>query len=256
MTELVVVGCGTVVPEPDRAASSYLVSSEETRVLFDCGPGAVQAMCRLGLPWASITDLFVTHFHADHVGALPGLFFAFKHGLETPRDRPLAVRGPRGTRRLFERLADALGDFMLDPGFPLELSEVEPDAAVELEDGTLVRSHATPHTEESLAYRLDAPGGASMGYSGDTGPSQTLGPFMRGVSALVLECSLPEETVSDNHLSPRRAASIAGAAGPGTLVLTHIYPHLRQRGDVERLVRDAGYTGAVRIAGEGLTLPL
>lgn len=262
--ELTVVGCGTVVPEADRAASSYWVSSagsagtestERTRVLFDCGPGALQALARLGLPWGKITDLAITHFHADHVGALPGLFFALRHGLARPRRRPLTVWGPAGTRSFFEKLADAYGDFVLDPGFSVLIEELSPGEVRALSGGPRLEAHETPHTEESVAWRLDG-GAFSFGYTGDTGPSRELGSFMRGVSALVCECSLPDAQATDNHLSPARVAELAAAARPRLLVLTHIYPHFRVSRNVSGLVAEAGYAGDTRIAREGLRVSL
>ncbi|MDE2721440.1 ribonuclease Z [Candidatus Palauibacter polyketidifaciens] len=259
--ELIVVGCGTVVPEADRAASSYWVSSADPesaarmRVLFDCGPGALQALARLGLPWGKITDLAITHFHADHVGALPGLFFALKHGLAHPRTRPLTVWGPAGTRGFLEKLAGACGDFVLDPGFPVLVEELPPGEVRELSGGPRLEAHKTPHTAESVAWRLDG-GAFSFGYTGDTGPSTELGSFMRGVNALVCECSLPDSQATDNHLSPARVAELAAVARPRLLVLTHIYPHLRTGHDVPRLVAEAGYAGATCVAREGLGVSL
>ncbi len=259
--ELIVVGCGTVVPEADRAASSYWVSSrsaasrEESRVLFDCGPGAVQALARLGLPWGRITDLVISHFHADHVGALPGLFFSLQHGLARPRRRPLAVWGPPGTPSFFERLAAAYGGFVLDPGFPVHVEEVPPGEGRYLSGGPRLDAHKTPHTEESVAWRLEDPA-FSFGYTGDTGPSRRLGSFMHGVSALVCECSLDDPQATENHLSPSSAARLAAAASPRLLVLTHIYPHFRTGRDVARLVAEAGYAGEARLATEGLRVTL
>lgn len=259
--ELVVVGCGTVVPEADRASSSYWVSSPgtgsraRTRVLFDCGPGALQALARLGLPWGKITDLAITHFHADHVGALPGLFFALRHGLAQPRRRPLTVWGPEGTRGFFEKLAGAYGDFVLNPGFSVLIEELAPGEARGLNGGPRLEAHKTPHTGESVAWRLEG-GAFSFGYTGDTGPCRELGSFMRGVRALVCECSLHESQATDNHLSPARVAELAAAACPRLLVLTHIYPHFRRGHDVSRLVADAGYAGDTCIATEGLRVSL
>ncbi len=249
---LVVVGCGTVVPDAMRGGSSYYLELGGSRVLLDCGPAATQSLARHGLPWSELTDLVLTHFHADHVGALPALFFAFKHGLARPRSEPLTVWGPAGTRRLFEGLAGALGEFLLDPGFPMRIVELPPDAEAELSGGVRLRTHKTPHTDESLAVRVDG-SGVSVGYTGDTGPSETLGPFFRGSDLLVIECSLLDEEVGDNHLSPARVARIASDARPGVLVLTHVYPHLLESVDVVALVRAAGYAeGRVLLARDGL----
>lgn len=249
---LVVVGCGTVVPDAMRGGSSYYLELDGGRVLLDCGPGATQSLARHGLPWSELTDLVITHFHTDHVGALPALFFAFKHGLARPRFEPLTVWGPAGTRRLFEGLAHALGGFLLDPGFPTRFIELAPDEEGELSGGARLSTHKTPHTDESLAVRIDG-SGANVGYSGDTGPSETLGPFFRGTDLLILECSLLDEEVGENHLSPTRVARIASDARPGALLLTHVYPHLLESVDVVALVRAAGYDGGrVLVARDGL----
>ena len=255
MAELVVVGCGTVVPEGDRAASCFYLSEPGSGILIDCGPGAVQALARLGVEWGALTDLAITHFHADHVGALPGLFFALTHGLPAPRRDPLDIWGPLGTVALFDGLAATLGEFMRDPGFEVRIHEVRPDTAFRTGAGIRVGTHKTPHTEESLAYRFDGRFGA-VGFSGDTGPSRTLGTFMEGVDVLVCECSLRDREVGDNHLSPTSVARIAAAARPGVVVLTHIYPHFRLSDDVIDLVARAGYAGDVRIAVEGMRVPV
>jgi len=253
--ELVVVGCGTVVPEPDRGASSYFVRFGDVSSLLDCGPGAVQALARLGLPWASLDHLILTHFHADHVGALPGLLFAFKHGLYQPRTAPLRIVGPVGTIAFWTKLVDAFGDFLRDPGFPIELEEIAPGDERFLTGGIRLRALKTPHTEESLAYRLDTDG-ASFAYSGDSGPTQSLGPFASDSEVFVCECSLRDDEVGDNHLSPSRVAKIAAEARPRALILTHIYPHLRAGADVADLVRTAGYDGRIQVAAEGLRVAL
>lgn len=250
----VVAGCGTVVPEPDRACSCYYLEAGGIRVLLDCGAGALQALSRLRLPWDGITHLVLTHFHADHVGALPGLFFALKHGIPTRRQEPLDVWGPPGTRTFFQSLAAAFGGFVLDPGFQVRVNDIE--AGDETDLGYLrLRTHKTPHTAESQAIRLETGAGA-VTYSGDTGPDDGLGEFAGGSRLFVCECSLPDDLVGDNHLSPRGAATLATEAIPGHLLLTHIYPQLRAEGDVEALVRAAGYAGVVSLAREGWTMEL
>lgn len=250
MARLTIVGSGTVVPEGDRGGSSSFLEAGGARLLVDCGPGAVGSMARHGVPWERLTHLAITHFHGDHVGDLPGLFFALKHAVRPGREEPLAVLGPAGTRGLFEGLAGSLGGYLTDPGFPVRFRELAPGEEAELHPGVSIRARKTPHTDESLAYRVDAPSGAA-GWTGDTGPAPEMGPFFEGVDLLLAECSLPDDEVGDNHLAPPGVAEIAAAARPGLLLLTHVYPHFRAARDVPALVRAAGYAGPVRLARDG-----
>lgn len=214
-------------------------------------------MARLGLPWHGLSHLFLTHFHADHVGALPGLFFAFRHGIHPPRTLdPLEVWGPPGTRALFEGLAAVLGDFFLDPGFPVSIREMVPGGEVVTGD-LVVTCRDVPHTPESMALRVTAASGTpALVYTGDTGPDEGLADFCRDVDLLVGECSLPDDLVGENHLSPSRLARLARRARARRVVATHIYPQFRCSTDVAALILESGYAGPVELAREGLTVDL
>ena len=80
-----------------------------------------------------------------------------------------------------------------------------------------------------------------------------LAEFFRGVDLLLAECSLPEELVGDNHLSPERLAEIATAAEASRLAVTHVYPQLG-RLDVPELLRAAGYEGEITMVTDGLEM--
>lgn len=251
MTRFVVVGCGTVVPEGDRGGSCYWLEADGRKVLLDCGPGASRELAALELPWQETTDIVLSHFHADHIGGLPGLFFAFKHATGPERERrPLGVWGPPGTRDLFTRLAGAFGSFMEGPGCRLEVREMDAGHTVEITDGLDLSTWKTPHTDESQALLAETDA-ARIGYTGDTGPEPALEEFFRGADLLVSECSLLDEEVGDNHMSPGRVARLARGASPGLLLLSHVYPHLRKEHDVEALVRAAGWVGRLEIATDG-----
>lgn len=250
---LTVVGCGTVVPEADRSCSAYLLEAGATRVLLDCGPGTVRSLARVGADWGAITDVWISHFHTDHIGDVPALLFALKWGLlPERRTAPLTVWGPRGTRRMLEAFAAAAGSHVLEPGFEVAVREIVPGDRARLSSRLELRAMSTPHTDESLAVRLEGDG-VSLTYTGDTGPAVALGEFAAGSGLFVCECSLPDDLVGDNHLGPTAVAGFADAARPGLLLVTHVYPQLRLGSDVVALVRAAGYDGRVALAEEGWT---
>jgi len=151
---------------------------------------------------------------------------------------------------MFTHLAAALGDYILDPGFSLRVIEIEAGQTHEVGNRWVLRSVSTPHTEESLAYRFDG-GGVSIVYSGDTGPDVNLAGFAMDADLLVCECSLPDDIVGKNHLSPTAVARFATSASPGLLLLTHVYPQFRTSADVISLVHEAGFGGPAEMAVDG-----
>jgi ribonuclease BN (tRNA processing enzyme) len=252
--KLTVVGSGTAAPEPERVCAAFLVETRETRVLLDCGPGAVHHLARFRLPWSRVDHLVVSHFHNDHIGDVPMLLFALKWGTEERRTAPLTIWGPAGTAERLEGMAAVFGDHVADPGFPVAVRELEPGDTAGLGDLALAAA-PTPHTPESLAFRLRSAGGATVGYTGDTGPSDEVARFLEGVDLLVAECSVPDEDAMEIHLTPATLAAMARTATPGQLLVTHVYPKLARQ-DVLGLVAAAGWAGRTRRAEDGLALEL
>jgi ribonuclease BN (tRNA processing enzyme) len=250
---LTVIGCGTAAPDAERASAGFLVERDATRILMDCGPGVVHGLARWGAAWPEITHLALTHFHNDHIGDVPALFFGWKYGTRPVRSAPLEFIGPRGTRALFDALPDALGAHIRDPGFEVEFRDITAAPVVNLVNGVL-RAFPTPHTEESVAYRIEV-GGVSIGYTGDTGPDEPLAKFMGGVHVLIAECSVPDAEAFPAHLTPSSVAALAAAARPEVLLITHVYPQLDRR-SLPGLVEAAGWSGRTVIAHDGLTLDL
>ena len=247
-----VVGCGSAAPDSERVSSGFFVETVGLKMLLDCGPGVVHHMARFGLPWQDMTHVLITHFHNDHIGDVPALFFAWRWGMLPRRTAPIRLIAPKGMRKKLKHMAHAMGDHVVDPGFNVEVTESGGEESWLLDDVVHVRTLRTPHTAESIAFRIDAPGG-SLGYTGDTGYSEQLAVFMSRVDLLVMECSLPDDQAMDAHLTPTRAARMAQQASPGALILTHVYPQL-DRAILPNLVRSAGWAGDTVIAHDGMTI--
>jgi ribonuclease BN (tRNA processing enzyme) len=247
--QVVVLGSGTCVPSGARNSAGYWVDGPGFSIRLDCGAGTVHAMHRYGLPWEDLGHQFISHFHIDHVGELPALLFAFKYGRSRLRQQPLSLIGPRGLRRLLRRFGKDYRMELLEQEFEVRLVELEPDESVALGSEASLSVASTPHTEESLAVRIDC-GGASIGYTGDTGPSVELARFFTGVDALIAECSFVDDARGTRHLLASEAAELAARAGAGHLVATHCYydPDAAQLGALLR----QHFDGRISIATDGL----
>ena len=245
-----VVGSGTLVPSGERSSPAHLVESGPTRLLLDAGPGTVHGLARHGLPWWKITHVVFTHYHTDHFGDLPHLLFAMKWASPAPRSHPLRILGPPGLAERVEALRSAHGDYIVRPGFDLDYEEVARSGIWHETDAPLtLRFHPVPHTDNSVAVRVEIARRA-VGYTGDTGPDRTLGPFLQGVDVLISECAHPDPAPPGRHLSPASVAAMARRAEPGVLVLTHMYSPL-DASSAPSLVRKAGYRGNVVCASDG-----
>jgi ribonuclease BN (tRNA processing enzyme) len=174
--------------------------------------------------------------------------FAWKYGQLPPRSAPLDIVGPTGTRSLLERLSAAYGDWLLVPGFPLNIREIAPGESIQLSPAVRLSAFKVPHTEESVAYSIER-GGRRLVYTGDTGPDDALGDWALGCDLLVCECSLPASMAIKEHLTPEQCATLAARARPRHVVLTHFYPPV-ERADI-RAALAAQYDGPVTLGRDG-----
>jgi ribonuclease Z len=139
------LGTGGSVPSARRSTASVLVSRGGDRLLFDCGEGTQRQMQRsLGL--VQVDEIYLTHFHADHVLGLPGLLKTYDL---TDREPPLRIYGPRGLRDLFVVLKPIVGRI----GFELELVELAPGEAVR-HDEYEVQAFEANHSVRASGYAL------------------------------------------------------------------------------------------------------
>jgi ribonuclease BN (tRNA processing enzyme) len=95
MLELVVLGSGG--PRSfGRASASYLILVEGVpRVLVDAGPGAFQAVGKLGLNLDRVDIVLLTHLHIDHSADLPAIFL--ERSLTSDAPIHFRVFGPEGS---------------------------------------------------------------------------------------------------------------------------------------------------------------
>ncbi|HRP08717.1 MAG TPA: ribonuclease Z [Gemmatimonadales bacterium] len=146
MIRLTFLGTGAAVPSVERNVTSLLLEREGEAILFDCGEGTQRQMMRYATGF-SISDIFFTHYHADHTLGLPGLLrtMAFQD-----RSAPLRLWGPPDARK---HLGVLVGLGMERPRFEVSISELEPGQAIERGDHAIVAAEAR-HKGRCQGYAL------------------------------------------------------------------------------------------------------
>src|SRR3954447_3396249 len=143
--DVLFVGTAGSAPTARRGLPATLVRRGGERLLFDCGEGTQRQLVRsVGL--VELEEVFLTHFHADHVLGLPGMLKTFSL---RQRERPLTVYGPPG----LEHMVAGLGRIVGRTTFPLELVELEPNAELR-RDGYRIAAFAVDHPPLAYGYVL------------------------------------------------------------------------------------------------------
>ncbi|MGE5283200.1 MAG: ribonuclease Z [Chloroflexota bacterium] len=139
------LGTGGSVPSARRSTASVVLARGGQRLMFDCGEGTQRQLQRsLGL--SQVDEIYLTHFHADHILGLPGLLKTYDL---TAREEPLTIFGPRGLRDLFKTLGRLIGR----TDYSIDLVELDPGESVRHE-GAEVQAFAVEHSVRANGYVL------------------------------------------------------------------------------------------------------
>ncbi len=227
------------VPGPDGAGSGYLVETETTAVLLDCGPGVVGKLAAQRAV-ASLPAIIISHTHLDHIYDLP--IFFLKRSLEqrsgktqlvdSTRSPELQVYLPPGGVAEIERVlagfgivqsADSANSYLNG----VVLNEYDPQAPLTVGDLTINFVGPTRHAPgDCYAMRITDTTGALLAYSGDTSPD----PLVVQIAADA-DCFLCEATLIDaaslpgqeaRHMTARAAGTYATEGCSKALLLTHL----------------------------------
>lgn len=224
MMKLTILGSGTSVPHPERAASAYWLETSKGLLLLDMGSDSAHRMAEERLDWPNLDAIWISHFHLDHMGGLTPFLFGLKWAPQTQsRAKPLRIFGPQGLRRIVEAIDESNNYRLFEQSFPVEIIEVGPDADFEIVAGVSASTFSTPHTPESLALRLKDEDSKLFVYTSDTGFSEDLIPFAKKAGLLLMECSYRRNKPVQKHLELAEAMRLAQECAPAKVVLTHLY---------------------------------
>jgi ribonuclease Z len=214
--DLVFLGTAGSMPTAQRAPTALLLRRGGDKLLFDCAEGTQRQLLRSSVGLAELEEVFVTHFHADHVLGLPGMLKTFAL---RGREVPLVVYGPRGLVDLLASMKRVVGKL----AYELRLIELEPGDVLE-RDGYRLATFAVAHGVSSLGWslieatrpgRFDVHGADRLGIP--NGPER--GALQRG-EAVVLESGRtvqPEEVLGPPR--PGRKIVLTGDTAPSEQIV-------------------------------------
>ena len=234
------LGTGAPPPVLDRFGPSTLVEVGDHKFIFDAGRGAMQRLFQLGIPFADITGMFLTHHHSDHVVGFPDLWLTGWIGRPWgKRTQPLRVWGPEGTKQMMEHLPQA---FAVDirvreknypsDGVRLLAEEIKGEIAFE-NNGISVRAFKVDHGEDlpAFGYRIDFHGRSAV-LSGDTTFNENLIHHARGADLVVHEVTAAAGATVESaqqlkrilayHTTPEQAGEIFSRVIPKLAVYNHL----------------------------------
>jgi ribonuclease Z len=146
MLSVTFLGTGASCPTVDRNVAGLAVQREGEMILFDCGEGSQRQMMRYGVGF-SFTEVFFTHYHADHMLGITGLLRTM--GLQD-RTAPVVLYGPRGAQRV---LGAAVMLGIERNRFPIEIVEIRPGDRLTRPEYDIL-AFETEHRADTVGYTL------------------------------------------------------------------------------------------------------
>lgn len=213
---------GTAGYHPNETRHTTCLLLSDLNIILDAGTGFFRARDHIQ---PGRLDIFLTHFHSDHVCGLHYL-------IDVVSEKDISevhIWGPEGTEKMLKAL-------FRKPLFPVALEDHPFTAKIhELSKrmthtlrGTKVRAIVQDdHPGGSLGYRFEREGKALV-FMTDTVANLDRAAFAKGADLLIHECYFrdldAERAIQTGHSHSTIVGQFAVAAGIRRLALTHINP--------------------------------
>ena len=148
MLDVCLLGCGGMMPLPNRWLTSLMTRYNGSSLLIDCGEGTQIAIKEKGWSFKPIDVICFTHYHGDHISGLPGLLLTMGNA---DRREPLTLIGPKG----LERVVTALRVIAPELPFPIHCVEIEGTEQTFEMNGYRLKAFRVNHNVLCYGYALE-----------------------------------------------------------------------------------------------------
>ncbi len=263
--KLTILGASAARPNGNDASAGYLVQTETTAILVDCGSGVVSKLQAACDP-RRLDAVVISHLHSDHTLDLVALRYGLKYAPPGPV-APIPLHMPpdsgaflAGLGAIFALGAEAHLDFWSDALAVREYGDYLASGEPLVIGDLSLRFAPMQHYIPVWAIRFEEVGtGRVLTYSADTGPAGPLADLAAGSDLLLCEATLLSQSPGSDpaywgHLTATEAGEIATVAGAKRLVLTHLWEEL----GFEHYLADAraAFNGEVSRARSGMVFEI
>lgn len=241
----------------ERRGNTMLAVSVGSTVLIDCSGTPMRALLAAGLAPASLTDVVLTHGHADHLYGLVSLV----HELSlVGRARPRAPLRLLGLDVALDRAARLLEAAGLAPGavrgLELRLEPLPLEARDTVVGEATVTTFPVAHSGPALGVRVRVAGAGgpprTVVCSGDTAPTASVLEAAEGADLLFHECSsFTDADALPGHTTLSQVPALAAGTNAGRIVLVHLPPVSPIEEDAVRRELQSRFGGRVVLGDDG-----
>lgn len=254
-----ILGCGSAKPSLRHHPSSQAVTYGSRVMLVDCGEGTQLQMEQMGVRQSKVTDIFISHLHADHFLGLPGLLNTMlMNGRTEPVRIHISAEGAALLRAVMDVIAPgtSIADFRVydpeHPGIVLDNDELTVE--------TVRLHHRVPCC--GFVFReksIEGSPARSYAYCSDTAFSEDVVKAIGPVSLLYHEATYSAEdadkATARGHSTAEEAGRVARMAKAGGLVIGHYSMKITNEELLEHEAQ-AAFGGPTVAAREGMTIEI
>jgi ribonuclease Z len=220
MSKLIILGTAHAIPDEDHENTHLAIVGETRKILVDCVGNPVVRLKQAGIALNELTDLFLTHFHPDHVAGVPSLLMSM---WLSDRQNLLNIHGLSHTIDRVEKMM-ALYDWDQWPGFFPVMFHLIPEEPLNLafeSDEFRIFTSPVSHLLPTIGLRIESmQTGRAIAYSCDTEPCDTVVRLAKQADILIHEATGSHK----GHSSAAQAGEVAKRADAEHLYLIHYDP--------------------------------
>ncbi|AKL95839.1 beta-lactamase domain-containing protein [Clostridium aceticum] len=216
--KLTVLGCYGPYPKAGGSCSGYLLESEETKILIDCGNGVLSKLLNYCNDLNKLDAIFISHMHPDHMSDLMVMRYAINiKQMFGKLKQPIPIYLPASPQEEYDRIQyqGAFVRNIIHEGTEISINNMK------------VTFKKTDHPLECYAMAFEKDNKKFV-YSGDTKYFDGFIDFVKGSNLLLCEANILHKYMNENvpHLSGRQVGEIAVKADLQRVILTHFLPEI------------------------------